>query len=166
MDITYPVAADRAGHGIIQFGSYDDNHLWYALVNSSGSTITPPVVSNYSANGFSLSYTGGAITSHSMAPASANTDLYLDGPTAKAVVPLAPAFVTGQSGQPGRHHGLPGHCYAGKTSRGEPRVVQSGAPMRGRHLHLDVQQPGFPGFGHDLFPGRNPGFADRNRIPA
>jgi hypothetical protein len=87
------VAADRIGHGIIQFGSYDDDHIWYALVNSAGSTLTPPMVSNYSGDGFSQSYTGGTITSHSMAPASANTDLYLDGSTAKAVVPLAPALI-------------------------------------------------------------------------
>lgn len=76
---TVSVTADKAGHGIIAFGSPTDLHTWYALVSSSGTTITSPVVAHFSLGGYALSYTGGALATHTVSATSGSTDLYLAG---------------------------------------------------------------------------------------
>ncbi len=111
---TVSVTADQAGHGIIAFGSPTDLHTWYALVSSSGTTITSPVVAHYSLRGYSVSFTGGALTTHTVSATSTNTDL-LPGWQGLRSCPADMGQHPGEPGQPGRRDRLNHHCNPDET---------------------------------------------------
>ncbi|MBE0697452.1 MAG: hypothetical protein IH586_11065 [Anaerolineaceae bacterium] len=87
------LAADQAGRATIIWADQNGGKLiFYALVNSSAQTLVNSMAMKSSPEGYTLSYRGQGITSHTINPTTTQAvDLYLSGPAAKPIEPSTTA---------------------------------------------------------------------------
>jgi hypothetical protein len=87
-DSNLSVTADQGGHGILNWTNSTGTQIFYSLIDTAGTWVTPPMMQLYSSNAIRLGYNGQNITSRTIQPtAGQGTDLALSAP---AFIMMAP----------------------------------------------------------------------------